>query len=229
MFDSFHALWRRMVGWFLAGLLAVMPLVLTAGIIIWVAGFLEGVVGPETVLGTGLQKLGLNFATNRSMAYFTGILLVFGTIFLLGIVLDLGARRYFEKLLDLILKHIPLVGNIYGTSRQVVDMFDRRDASEMQSMTAVYCSFGNDGGPGVLALMPSREIIRINDRDYHIVLVPTAPVPFGGGLLFMPKECVTPANMSVDGLMSIYISMGVTAPDFMSPKPKSENDRKTRS
>ena len=71
------------------------------------------------------------------------------------------------------------------------------------------------GGVGVLALMPSPERFCIDGHDYHVVIVPTAPVPFGGGLLFMPVESVKPAEMSVDGLMSIYVSMGVTTPQFM--------------
>ncbi len=56
---------------------------------------------------------------------------------------------------------------------------------------------------------------RVAGREYKIVIVPTAPVPFGGGLIFVPVESVLPSDMSVDGLMSIYVSMGVTAPKFM--------------
>jgi uncharacterized membrane protein len=63
--------------------------------------------------------------------------------------------------------------------------------------------------------MPSSERFRINGRDYHVVIIPTAPVPFGGGLLFMPIEMVRPSSMSVDGLMSIYVSMGLTTGQFL--------------
>jgi uncharacterized membrane protein len=45
--------------------------------------------------------------------------------------------------------------------------------------------------------------------------VPTAPVPIGGGLLFVPAEVVQPTDLSVDGLMSIYVSMGITASRFL--------------
>jgi uncharacterized membrane protein len=44
---------------------------------------------------------------------------------------------------------------------------------------------------------------------------PNGPVPFGGALVFMPSESVQPADMSVDGLMSIYVSMGITTPQFL--------------
>ena len=66
-----------------------------------------------------------------------------------------------------------------------------------------------------IPLMPSSERLEIDGNDYHVVIIPTAPVPFGGGLVFMPAESVKPADISVDGLMSIYVSMGVTAPQFV--------------
>lgn len=217
MLTAVVAIWQRIVAWFLAGFLAVLPLVLTVGIIVWVATFLQQFIGPETVLGDAVARLGLNFSENRTAAYAIGFLFVLGTIFLLGIIIELGAKRYFKNLTDGLLRRIPLVGNIYGTTQQVVEMFDHRDQSEIKSMSAVFCTFGDKGGAGVLALMPSPELIRINDQDYHVVLIPTAPVPFGGGLLFMPAESVKKADMSVDGLMSVYISMGVTAPGIMVP------------
>ncbi|MEQ1906138.1 MAG: hypothetical protein ABL888_18275, partial [Pirellulaceae bacterium] len=55
----------------------------------------------------------------------------------------------------------------------------------------------------------------LNDREYQIVMIPTAPVPFGGAMMLIPAHLVVPANLSVDGLMSIYLSMGVTASDFI--------------
>jgi uncharacterized membrane protein len=83
-------------------------------------------------------------------------------------------------------------------------------------MKAVFCFFGGQCGAGVLALLVSPERFRIKGRDYYIVIVPTAPVPVGGGLLFVPAEIVQPADVSVEGLMSIYVSMGVTASQFLS-------------
>ena len=71
-------------------------------------------------------------------------------------------------------------------------------------------------GAGVLALLVSPERFCINGMDYHIVIVPTSPVPVGGGLIFVPVDAVKPADVSVEALMSIYVSMGVTAPQFLS-------------
>ncbi len=212
-------LWRRIMGCFLAGLLAVLPLVLTVAIVVWVTSFVKDFIGPQTVLGRTLESLGAKVGPedqNQTVAYVVGCMLVLATVLVLGLIVELGAKRYLQRLVDALIKRIPLVGNIYGTSRQLVEMFDQKNDSDLKAMSVVFCFFGKEGGAGVLALMPSPERFHIDGRDYHVVVIPTAPVPFGGGLLFMPVESVKPAEMSVDGLMSIYVSMGVTAPQFIS-------------
>ena len=37
----------------------------------------------------------------------------------------------------------------------------------------------------------------------------------GGGLFFVPVDSVVPAEMSVEGLMSVYVSMGATTSKFV--------------
>ena len=213
-----NAVWRRIGGCFMGGLLAILPIALTVAIVFWVTGFVEKFVGPNTVLGRSLESLGLNFASNRAIAYVIGWVFVIGTVLVLGLIVEMGAKRFLQRSIDAVLKRIPLIGSVYGTLKQLVEMFDRKEESELTAMSVVFCNFGQQGSPGVLALMPSPERFHIDGHDYHVVIIPTAPVPFGGGLVFMPAESVRPADMAVDGLMSIYVSMGVTTPQFF-PQP----------
>ncbi len=206
---------RRVAAAFLSGLLVIMPLVLTVAIVIWVAGFLRGLIGPDTILGGGLEWLGLTFASDKTVAYVAGWVFVLATILLLGVIIQAGAKKYLQRFVDSAVQRIPIIGNIYGTSKQLVEMFDRKNESELKSMSVVFCFFGKDRASGALALMPSPERFEIDGRHYHVVIIPTAPVPFGGGLLFMPVESIKSTEISVDGLMSIYVSMGVTTPQFL--------------
>jgi uncharacterized membrane protein len=82
-------------------------------------------------------------------------------------------------------------------------------------MKPVFCSFGQEAGAGFLALLVSPQRYRMCGREYHIVIVPTSPVPIGGGLMFVPAEVVQPTGLSVEALMSIYVSMGITAGQFL--------------
>ena len=214
MKNAFTAILRRLITCFLAGLLAVLPAVLTIGIVVWVAGFVHRLIGRGTIVGNGLQSLGLKFVANSTTASVIGWTVVLVAIFSLGLLAQMGAKQFLQRLFDAVASRVPLVGSIYGTSKQLVSMFDRKDESEIKAMSVVWCFFGKEGA-GVLALMPTPERFRVNGLDYNVVIIPTAPVPFGGALVFMPIESVQPAHMSVDGLMSIYVSMGITAPQFL--------------
>jgi uncharacterized membrane protein len=91
---------------------------------------------------------------------------------------------------------------------------------ELQSMRPVWCHFGGPGGVSALGLLSSPVPILVGGKSCYAVIVPTAPVPIGGGLLFMPVEWIESTEISMEAVTSIYVSMGLTAPQFL-PSPKS--------
>ncbi len=206
---------RRAARCFLAGIIAILPLAITVAVVTWVGGFIAGLLGPNTVIGQALRGVGFQFAANAAVAYAIGATLVLAGIFVIGVAVEAGAKSWMQRLLDAVLQRIPVVGSVYGTSKQLVGLVDKKRDANLQGMRAVFCFFGGQTGAGVLALLVSPERFRINGREYHIVIVPTAPVPVGGGLLFVPAEIVQPADVSIEAVVSIYVSMGVTAPQFL--------------
>ena len=200
---------------FLAGVFAVLPLFITVAVVIWVVGVLGSILGPETMVGGQLERLGLKFATNSTLAYVVGWLLVLGAIFVLGLLVQAGAKRLILGGVDTLANGVPLLGAVYGTAKQLVGMMEKKENADLAGMSVVFCRFGKDPGTLFLALLPTPERFRIGDADYHAVIVPTAPVPVGGGLIFVAADAVEPADLSIDALMSIYVSMGVTGPQFL--------------
>lgn len=210
--------WRRIAACFLAGVFAILPLVITVGIVVWVATFVQQFIGPGTFLGRQLHQLGFRVAGDNpnAPAYVFGWVVVLLTIFGLGVLLELGAKRIFGELMDRLIRRIPLINSVYATSKQMIDMLDQGGSdAQLKGMSPVLCHFGDGGGPAVLALLASPERYVVGDEEYKIVVIPTAPVPFGGALLLIPARNVQPAKMSMDGLMNIYVSMGISAPQFL--------------
>ena len=117
--------------------------------------------------------------------------------------------------MDAVMRRIPLAGSVYGAATQIVGLLEKKDDSELSGMGVVFCMFGQQNGTGILALLPTAERFPINGCDYHIVYIPTAPIPMTGGLLFVPVDQVQRVDMSVESLMSIYLSMGITGPQFL--------------
>ena len=118
-----------------------------------------------------------------------------------------------------IVTRIPLVGALYDILHKMVGLFSQRDAEGLKSMSAVWCHFGGVGGAAALALLSTPKAVLIGGRRYLGVIVPTAPVPVGGGLLYVPEEWITPAQVGVEALTSIYVSMGVTSPQHLPVAP----------
>jgi uncharacterized membrane protein len=213
--NPFSVAWRWFLRFFLAGVFAVLPLVITVAVVMWVAGIAGQFLGPDAILGEVLEKLGLRFASNDTIAYLIGWVLVLGFILALGVLVEFGARRFMNRWIDALLSRVPLLGGVYGTVRQLVGMMDKKQGSDMKGMSVVFCTFGKETGASFLALLPTSKVFPINGIECHAIIVPTAPVPVGGSMMFVPVTSVRPADITVDAFMSIYVSMGVTAAQFL--------------
>ena len=186
---------KRVARSFLAGLLAVLPVVITVAIIAWAANFVRQILGPGTLIGDGLTHLGLQLqlVRNDTAAYLIGGLLALGCVLLLGMAVEAGAKNFVQRLFDMAMQRIPIVGSLYGTSKRLVTLFEKKDPEKLQGMKAVFCLFGEKSGVGLLALLVSPQQFAINGRNFYIVIVPTAPVQSAAGCSSCPwKRCSRP-------------------------------------
>jgi len=209
------SLMRRLVRFFVAGVLALLPVVVTVAVVVWVVEYLQYLCGPETLIGRQLTAIGMQVGKDSATPYFVGWFVVVAVVFAVGLFVELGAKKWFGRTVESVFRRVPLVGSIYSTSRQMIDMIGPGDNDAMKGMTPVFCSFGRGQPANVLALLVSPERYQLRDAEYLIVIIPTAPVPFGGAMMFLPVENVRPAGMPIDGLMSMYLSMGATAGQFV--------------
>jgi uncharacterized membrane protein len=205
---------------FIAGFLVLLPLAVTIAVIVWVGSLIFAYLGPDSAIGRILLSIGFNFSDSPAVAYALGAVVVVGLIYLLGIAVESRLESRIRSLLDSLMQRIPFVGNLYDVTKRFVAIMERRDQEGLKSMSPVWCSFGGDGGATVLGLLPMPKPILIGGQHYHVVLVPSAPVPVGGALIYVPVAWVKPANIGVESLMSIYVSMGVASPQTVDADPE---------
>ncbi|OYW14284.1 MAG: hypothetical protein B7Z50_04840 [Sphingomonadales bacterium 12-62-5] len=86
-------------------------------------------------------------------------------------------------------------------------MMGSSPGGEMSGMSVVSVSFGDH--VEALALLTSPHVHDFGQGPRQLILIPTAPVPVGGGLLFVEPSRVKPVpTMGVDDLAKLYVTMG---------------------
>lgn len=203
---------------FLTGVLALLPLAATVLVFWWAASMLLQWVGPQSAFGRLLGRIGIGVTGSEIAGYAVGVAIVGVLVFALGLLVEAGLQRGLQGVIDGILRRIPLVRNVYELTQKMVGLFSQRETDGLKSMSAVWCHFGGTpadpsaaGRAAVLGLLSTRQPVWIGGRPYVGVIVPTAPMPIGGALMFLPQDWVTPAELGVEALTSIYVSMGITA------------------
>ena len=229
MRQSFMWFWKKgILSTFLAGLFALLPIVITLGIMAWTGGLLKEWLGPESFVGQALSRLGLRFVTDPTVASILSWIAVLLAIWLFGVLLKSVGKKRIEKAFHAAMERIPLVNVLYRPVAQVVEMLQRDPTDKLQGMNVVYCAFGGEGGAGFLGLLVSDQLCRFNGQSCQIVYVPTSPLPLSGAIVFAAADSVQQVDMKVDDLMKIYFSIGVLSSKVIPDQyvvPQNEVDR----
>ena len=194
------------------GVLALLPVGLTMAILAWLVDFLARLLGPNSTAGAVLKNIGWNFGDSEVGAYAGGLVFALLLIYLLGLLVQLVLKDRWGRWLDSITSRIPVIRTVYDAAKKIVEMLEPKQSADMRSMQPIMCDFGGTSFP---AFLPTSETVTLNGREYHVVMIPTAPVPFGGAIMCVPKESVTELDCGIDGLFNIYMSMGTLVPEYV--------------
>lgn len=191
--------------WLLAGLLVLVPLAITLGVLNWIVGTLDQTLlilpaawHPDKLLGIHIPG--------------------FGVLLTLLIVLVMGAiaSNFLGKKLggwgNLLLRRIPIVRSIYSSVKQVSDTLFSENGNAFRQALLVQWPREGVWTIGFLTGVPGGDVVNHLRGDYLSVYVPTTPNPTGGYFVMLKKtECIE-LKMSVDEALTYVISMGVVSP-----------------
>lgn len=218
-------------GVFLRGLALILPIALTAGLLIWLWGLLadnvvgridEGVKGLVGMLveATADEELTPEQVVERADEVLPpGLRLAFSVVGTLALVLFLGwwlsgfigRRLYagFEKLLA----KTPLIGAIYPYAKQITDFFFGQDRKiEFERVVAIPYPRRGTYSLAFLTGSSLRTLNEASGQELISVFIPSSPMPATGYTLFVPAEDIIPMNLTVDQALRIVISGGVLVP-----------------
>jgi uncharacterized membrane protein len=185
---------------FFAGLVAVIPIVITVLALIWLFRLLDGFLSPilENMLGVRIYGLGL--------------VVEIAVIFLVGILTTnvLGAR--FVKSLQGGFMRIPIVKRIYPAIQQMVEAFSPSSASSFKKVVLV--EFPEKGMFSVGFLTKEVVIQGMGDQRFFSVYVPTNNLYLGHVALFKAEEVIV-TGFTVEQGLKVIVSGGVAFPSII--------------
>lgn len=202
---------RRFFGPLLTGLVFLAPVILTIVLLQLIAGYFMAALGPDSLFGGALYGAGFFISGSPVFAFLFGIGMALALVWGLGIVIQTQARERLESAFDDILGRLPVVGAIYRPLAQLIRMIGSTQTGEMKGMAVVSARFGDT--TEIMGLLATPEIFDMGDGPRYLVMLPTAPVPVGGALVFVATDRVRIVpELGVDDLAKFYVSMGAITP-----------------
>jgi uncharacterized membrane protein len=184
-----------------SGLVVLIPLVITLGIIRFLFEFTSGIllpfIDPALADWPVIARAALSFAILLLVVYVLGAL---ATNIVGRRVLSLGER--------VVLK-LPFVKVIYSVSKQIVAAFQGQGSQAFKSV--VFVEFPQ---PGMRAIgFVTSQMTRPDGSKWNTVFVPTTPNPTTGFLQLVPEESVEQTGYTVEEGVKMVMSLGVLVPE----------------
>src|SRR5574343_1063313 len=191
--------------WLFAGLLVLVPLIITLWVLDWVVSTLDQTLRILPVSWQPDQWLGVHIP---------GL----GVVFALVVLLSIGAMAsnfVGNKLVHwwhALLHRIPVVRSIYSGVKQVSDTLFSEKGNAFRQALLVQWPHEGMWTIAFLTGAPAGELVRHLPEDCLSVYVPTTPNPTGGYFVMVPRSQCVELAMSVDEALTYVISMGVIVP-----------------
>lgn len=204
------------------GILVILPLGITFLVLKFVFNTLDSILGPL------IPEVTISLFNRVFHLPGVGIIAFFFLLYLIGLITTNVLGRKLIHWGDRLFAAIPVVKNIYTSSKQLTDAFSATRKGSFRQ--AVFVEFPQEGNY-VLGFV-TNELTDLTQQKKVTVFVPTAFVPPQGFLLFLPKEKVLPSQLTVEDAIKTIMSVGIVTPHTLSvplssSKPEKESVEKT--
>ena len=187
---------------FIQGLFAILPIVLTIAIIVWLI----------TTLETYLSKL-LLLVMPASM-YWPGLGLILGIllIFGLGLLIKFYLGQLIIKGLNRLMERIPVVSAVYSAFNDMVRFLSPSEKEELQKAVLVEVQEGAE----VIGFVTSEDV-ELGERSELIAVYIPMSYQIGGFTLFMPRDKVEELDMSPSEAMKKVLTASMGSEKRLTP------------
>jgi uncharacterized membrane protein len=189
-----------------AGILVILPLGITFLVLKFVFNTLDSILDPL------IPEITISLFHRVYHLPGVGLISFFLLLYLVGLITTNVLGRKLIGWGDRLFTTIPVVKNIYSSSKQLTDAFSATKKGSFRQ--AVFVEFPQEGNY-VLGFV-TNELTDLNRQTKVAVFVPTAFVPPQGFLLFLPREKTLPSQLTVEEAIKAIMSVGIVTPQTLS-------------
>lgn len=216
---------------FLGGLAALLPTLITVSLLIWIWSFLWESMGRHIIYAIKWLWLSLGGwwvvpaqpagDIDRSFDFLPawkvqvlGVGLAILLVYVVGLFVGNLIGRTMWRLAERALMKIPIVRAVYPAVKQVTDFLLGGRKQPFASSRVVACqphasgiwSIGLVTGPGLKSLSDA------TGENMVTVFVPSSPTAFSGYVMVVPRESIVELPMTVEEAMRLLVTGGVIHP-----------------
>jgi uncharacterized membrane protein len=183
---------------FIAGLVILVPIVITVNVLWWLFTFVDGLAQPIFVALMGRPVPGIGF------------IITLAIVFLAGVLFSAGPLQKLLHGLEGLVDTVPVVGAVYGTIKKVLAGFgDPEQRSGFQRF--VFARLPGRTTPGFVT---NTFTLRRTDNTLYTlcsVYIPTNHL-YVGDVVILPIEDVIDTDLTVEDGVSVILSAGASLP-----------------
>jgi len=183
---------------FIAGLVIVIPIVITVKALWWLFTYVDSLAAPLALRILGRPLPGLGFVITIAVVMLAGVLFSSGPL-----------QRILHGLEGLV-DSVPVVGSVYGTTKKVLSGFGKPE-SQGAFQRFVFARLPGRTTPGFVT--STFRFTRADNTTYDLcaVYIPTNHL-YVGDVVVLPEDDVIDTNLTVEDGVSIILSTGAAMP-----------------
>ncbi|HOX56552.1 MAG TPA: DUF502 domain-containing protein [Candidatus Paceibacterota bacterium] len=209
---------------FWAGLVIVLPAVISLAVLRWLFGTVANIT--DTLLIFLPATLTHQSGGYGPMYWYWSLVALLLAILLIGVV-GLLARNYFGRKIiewvDLALLRIPLLNKIYSATKQVNDAFSTSSKTAFRTVVLVEFPHPGTWTIGFVTSEQQQEVRAKTGQSVVCVFVPATPNPTSGFLLMVPEAKVIKLDISVAAAIKYIVSLGAILPESSPSLRRADN------
>ena len=206
---------------FLTGIAVVIPLAVSAWVLLALFNFVGGVLSPISGV---LSESGVESGTVVIIIQLLSVVLIGIVVLIIGTIAQQQVGENIIKTIDNYVTQLPGIGSVYQTTRQMSDLVldPSEDGAQFREVKLVEFPVENTYTLAFLTSeSPPESVAKAADRirgdesvAYQTVFLPMAPNPvMGGHLTHVPVSRIEDVDMTVEQAVQYILTTGIVNTD----------------